>query len=68
MKKHDLKKYPDPDDLNTNNVASFTECTGLMQSLPGEEDDVKSYSEIYEIPDQGGEGELEKEYDKQIKN
>jgi|GEM_PF-2336954 len=68
MKKRSLNNYPDPNDLSTNNIASSTEFTGLMQSLPGDEEDVHSYSEIYEIPDQGSEIELKKEYDKENLN
>jgi anionic cell wall polymer biosynthesis LytR-Cps2A-Psr (LCP) family protein len=65
MEKRNLNEYPDPGDLSTNEVASSTECTGLMQSLPSEEDDIKSYEDIYEIPDQGSEKELQNEYKKE---
>ncbi|MCL2323173.1 MAG: hypothetical protein FWC47_13860 [Oscillospiraceae bacterium] len=68
MKKTNLNEYPDPNDLGTNNVASSTECTGLMQSLPSEEDDIVSYEEIYDIPDQGSEKEFQKEYKKEAKS
>ena len=67
MKKHSSNDHPDPSDLSTNDVASSTECTGLIQSLPSDEDDIKSYSEIYEIPDQGSEIELKEEYNKEVK-
>lgn len=58
MKKRNLKKYPDTDDLSTKDVVSSTECTGLMQSLPCEEEGIESISDIYEIPDQGSEKEM----------
>ena len=34
------------------NVASTTECTGLIQIPPMSEDEAESYCEIYTIPEQ----------------
>lgn len=31
-------------------VASATECTGLIPDSPGSEDEVESYTKIYDIP------------------
>ena len=33
-----------------NNVASATECTGLMYLPPQDEDEVESYADIYSVP------------------
>ena len=38
------------DELNT--VASVTECTGLMQIPPTNEDEAEAYGDIYVIPEQ----------------
>lgn len=38
------------DDINS--VASVTECTGLIQIPPTNEDESESYSNIYVIPNQ----------------
>ena len=35
-----------------NNVASITECTGLIQIPPTNEEEAESYGEIYVIPEQ----------------
>ena len=45
------RNYPNPDmfDLK-DNVASSTECTGLIQSMPITEDEVEEYADICEIP------------------
>ncbi len=67
MKNDGSKPYPDPGKLMENNVASMTECTGLIQSLPSDEEYVEAYSEIYEIPDQGSMKQLQEEYEKEIK-
>ena len=34
----------------SNTVASFTECTGLIQIPPQNEDEENSYTDIYVIP------------------
>lgn len=65
--KKDSNEYPDPDILTPNDVVSTTECTGLIQALPIEEDNIEPYSEIYDIPDQAGLGLLEEELDKVMK-
>lgn len=39
----------DTDFLRQNNVASATDCTGLMPSNPYTEDEAESYSAIYDI-------------------
>lgn len=38
------------DELNT--VASVTECTGLIQIPPTNEDEAESYGDIYVVPEQ----------------
>lgn len=65
--KKDSNEYPDPDILDTNDVVSNTECTGLIQGLPIEEENIEPYSEIYDIPDQAGLGLLEEELDEVMK-
>ncbi len=35
-----------------NNVASSTECTGLIQIPPTSEEEAEAYGEIYVIPEQ----------------
>ena len=35
-----------------NNVASNTECTGLIQIPPTSEEEAEAYGEIYTIPEQ----------------
>jgi len=40
-------------------VASSTECTGLIPALPVSDDDLQSYSEIYNIPEQGDKTDIE---------
>ena len=55
MSDYNPNDYPEPDFLSgNNNVASATECTGLIQGLPEEESEVKNFQEIYDIPKQGG--------------
>lgn len=54
MNKKNSKNYPDPDTLNImDNVVSSSDCTGLIQALPKEKDEIEAYSDIYEIPKQG---------------
>ncbi len=36
--------------LNSDNVASATECTGLIPSAPINEDEMDSYASLYSIP------------------
>ena len=45
------KDYPDPNALDENNVVSSTECTGLVQGLPLDEESMEAYSEIYGMPE-----------------
>ncbi len=49
----DRKVFPiDDDDLFTM-VVSSNECTGLMPTPPRTQDDVDSYTDIYNIPQPG---------------
>ena len=57
-------EYPDPDMLHTNNVVSTTECTGLFQGLPVEDEQIEAFSDIYDVPDQGSLGKLEEKLNK----
>lgn len=50
MENSNKKNYPTPDDINITNVASSTECTGLFQQAPYDENQIDSYNEIYDIP------------------
>ncbi len=43
-------EYDIMEELNT--VASVTECTGLMQIPPTNEDEAEAYGDIYVIPEQ----------------
>lgn len=43
-----------------NNVASNTECTGLIQIPPTNEEEAESYGEIYTIPEQVNDFEVAK--------
>ncbi|MDR2939442.1 MAG: hypothetical protein LBV08_03875 [Clostridiales bacterium] len=45
------KKYPNPDITDTQNVASSTECTGLMNTID-DGSEVDSLQDIYKVPDQ----------------
>ncbi len=36
--------------LNSENVASATECTGLIPSAPLNEDEMDSYANLYSVP------------------
>lgn len=36
--------------LNAENVASATECTGLIPSAPADEHEMDSYASLYSIP------------------
>lgn len=44
--------YPDPNAIDTNNVVSSSESTGLFVSPPENSNDVDSIKEIREVPDQ----------------
>lgn len=35
--------------MDENDVQSATECTGLMQRVPGHEDDAQALSDLYQI-------------------
>ena len=50
MSNKNNKNYPTPDDITITNVASSTDCTGLFQDPPYDEDQIESYSELYDIP------------------
>ena len=54
MKKQEKKKENFDLDLidKYNNVASITECTGLIQIPPTSEEEAEAYGEIYVIPEQ----------------
>ena len=43
-----MKKNRDPFE-NEENVASFTECTGLMPALPKDLEQDENYAELYSI-------------------
>lgn len=46
-----LRKVPVQDELfDGDNVASATECTGLIPTPPLSEEEAESYTEIYNIP------------------
>ena len=53
-KKNQVRPYDEETERqifdNMFSVVSSTECTGLIQAIPGEEDAAESYSEIYDIP------------------
>lgn len=48
------KRRPEPDDgvsfLGEDNVASSTECTGLIPTPPEDESEARSYADMYTIP------------------
>lgn len=52
MKKDKLQNYSYEILDETNDVASATECTGLIQIPPTNLNEAKSYSDIYVIPNQ----------------
>jgi len=56
------------DYLSIDKISSNTECTGLVPSLPADEEDVESYSDLYPIPKQGNAKQLEEEINKENKN
>lgn len=39
--------YPHPDDTESRAVVSTTECTGLMQTPPLDEDEAEGYADLY---------------------
>jgi len=47
---HKNKKKSDPFDAITKNVVSSTECTGLFQGLPEDEEQMEAYDDIIETP------------------
>jgi len=54
-KKKDLLKLEDEDSFfDAQSVVSATECTGLIQNSPGSEEEVESYTQIYEVPQPKG--------------
>ena len=50
MENSNEKGYPTLDDISTTNVSSTTECTGLFQQAPYDENQIESYHDIYDIP------------------
>lgn len=54
QKKHNTRPYELEDDVELFNemmeVASATECTGLMPSIAITNEQTKSYSQIYDVP------------------
>ena len=46
----DKNENIDPFDTISKNVISSTECTGLFQIIPKDDEQVASYDEIYDIP------------------
>ena len=36
-----------------NKPASANDCTGLIHDTPSDDDDMESYAEMYDIPEQG---------------
>lgn len=53
MDKPDRKIFPIDDDELFTMVVSSNECTGLMPTPPRTQDDVDSYTDIYDIPQPG---------------
>ncbi len=46
--------FPNPDDIDTSNVVSSTECTGLISNIK-DESEIESMQEIYKVPNQKSE-------------
>lgn len=42
-------------------VASTMDCTGLIPSLPSNQDEVDSYQDLHHIPNQGSKSEFQPE-------
>ena len=61
MKMDDKKKNNQPMDEETFLVASTMDCTGLIPSLPANQDEIDSYQELHHIPDQGSREEFQPE-------
>ena len=41
---------PEPDYMDLTNVVSSTECTGLIQGFPQDDNEIDAYTEICDIP------------------
>jgi hypothetical protein len=55
-----------PDSFESNSVVSSSECTGMMQSFPENDDEIESYQDIYDVPKQGTKEERDKNSGKGI--
>lgn len=53
MNLNEKKKKIQPMDDQDFLVASTTDCTGLIPSLPANQDEVDSYQALHHVPDQG---------------
>ena len=49
----DKNKKPQPVDQETFLVASSMDCTGLIPSLPENQDEIDSYQDLHHVPEQG---------------